>query len=175
MHNCDVCPKSQIGNTSTVMNSLFPRTYRHWAASAVFVLTLGLFLARPAPASGQQLTCNPCNLAFGSVASGSSKTMTLTVRNRSSRNARITRYNKSAPGFRVSSPSAPLTLAAGHSVTVAIVFAPPPERHTAEMSAFKTTLDLRSAHRPDRIQGASGSLSPNPTAISFGMSRWEAV
>jgi len=169
MHNCDVCPKCQIGKTSTVMNSLFPRTYRQWAASAVFVLTLGLFLARPAPASGQQLTCNPCNLAFGNVASGSSKTMTLTVRNGSSRNARITRYNKSAPGFRVSSPSVPLTLAAGHSVTVAIVFEPTSGttyggnvRIENSLSTYGLRIGLTGSG------GSAGSLSPSPSTVSFG-------
>jgi len=169
MHNCDVCPKSQIGKTNTVMNSLFPRTYRQWAASAVFVLTLGLFLARPAPASGQQLTCNPCNLAFGNVASGSSKTMTLTVRNRSSRNARITRFNKSAPGFRVSGPSAPMTLAAGRSATVAIVFEPSSGATYSGNVRIENTLSTYGLRIGlSGSAGSTGSLAPNPSAISFG-------
>ena len=64
------------------------------------------------------------SLAFGSVKAGSSKTVSTTVTNSGSAAVTINSVSISTKYFALSAPSLPVTVAAGQSVPVSVVFSP---------------------------------------------------
>jgi hypothetical protein len=133
---------------------------------------MGVFFAHPCSAqtaTNQQLKCNPCNLAYGNVAVGSAKKLSLTLKNSGSRSLKITRYNKSAPGFRVVGPALPVTLAAGATTSVSIAFEP------LSVGTVNGKLWIENDKSSTGLLillsgtgGTGGSLSPTPTTVNFG-------
>jgi hypothetical protein len=88
---------------------------------------MGLFSAHSASAqtaTNQQLKCSTCSLLFGDVAIGTSKKLSLTLKNSGSAQLKITRYNKMAPGFEVTSPALPYILTAGATKSMTVMFKP---------------------------------------------------
>src|SRR5579862_8051758 len=64
------------------------------------------------------------SLAFGSVTAGSSKTVLTTVTNSGSAAVTINSVSISTKYFALTAPSLPVTIAAGQSVPVSVVFSP---------------------------------------------------
>jgi hypothetical protein len=154
------------------MNFSFPRIHRHRAIVWASIIAMGLFSAHSASAqtaTSQQLKCSPCYLTFGDVPIGTSKKLSLTLKNSGSRQLKITRYNKMAPGFQVTSPALPHILAAGATKSMTVLFKP------ASASSVDGTILVENdkswiglAVRVTGKGGSGGSLSATPTAVNFG-------
>lgn len=70
------------------------------------------------------LAATPASLDFGAVASGSSKELPTSIRNSGSGLLTISRIVQADSQFRVTSPTAPLTIAPGASATFVVTFTP---------------------------------------------------
>jgi hypothetical protein len=130
-------------------------------------LALSLVALMPAAyAVHRQLVCAPTNLRFGEVAVGQSETMTATVFNRSSTPVIVSTMHINAPGFSVSQPSLPFTLAPRQRVRFKVTFEPTESGHAWGKIAFN-------GKRPELYLhgwGIAGrrSLSINPPSPQFG-------
>jgi hypothetical protein len=120
-------------------------------------------------ASAGQLTSNPSSLRFGNVPVGSSQTQNVTLTNSGGSNLTISQDTLTGAGFSLSRLTLPVTLAAGQSLTAAVVFAP------ASSGTVSGTLTIVSnASNASLGVGLSGSgsssgqLSVAPIAMSFG-------
>lgn len=78
---------------------------------------------QPPPTQGT-LTVSPQSLGFGNVLIGTSAKQTVTLSNSSSTSITVNSVGISGTGFSQSSPTLPLTLAAGQSSSVTVAFAP---------------------------------------------------
>ncbi|HSK44754.1 MAG TPA: choice-of-anchor D domain-containing protein, partial [Candidatus Binatia bacterium] len=78
---------------------------------------------QPPPAQGT-LTVTPLSVAFGNVLIGTSAKQTVSLSNSSSTSITVSSIGITGTGFSQSSPTLPLTLAAGQSSSVTVTFAP---------------------------------------------------
>jgi hypothetical protein len=154
------------------MNFSFPRIHRHRALVWASIIAMGLFSAHSASAqtaTSQQLKCSPCSLLFGDVAIGTSKKLSLLLKNSGSRQLKVTRYNKYAPGFEVTSPAVPYIMAAGATKSMTVMFKPVSTSMvdgTVLVENDKSWIGL--AVRVSGNGGGGGSLSATPTTVNFG-------
>jgi hypothetical protein len=132
----------------------------------------GLSAAGPAP-NASTLSMLSAGLTFGSVAAGSSQTLTLTATNSGSSSITIQSISISTPYFSVVTPSLPATIASGQNATIGVQFAP------NAAGAFNATLTINSdAANPVTNVSLSGTgtgtsplpgqLSLNPNSQNFG-------
>lgn len=116
---------------------------------------------------------NP-SLAFGSVTAGSSKTISTTATNSGSASVTINSVAISTKYFNLTAPSLPVTLAAGQSVPLSVVFTP------NAAGAFNASISISST-ATDSVTNLSlsgtgtavtdplpGNLALNPGSASFG-------
>ena len=75
-------------------------------------------------AQALQLTPNPSSLNFGNVNVGSSSSQSLALTNTGNSNVTVQSVSTSGPGFSPSGGGFPVTLSAGQSVSVNVVFTP---------------------------------------------------
>ena len=112
------------------------------------------------------------SLAFGSVKAGSSKTVSTTVTNSGSAAVTINSVSISTKYFALTAPSLPVTIAAGQSVPVSIVFSPNAAgTFSASVSISSTATDAVTnldVSGTGTTSTASGQLAPNVTSESFG-------
>ena len=118
-----------------------------------------------------QLTSTPTNLGFGSVATGSSASLTETLTNSGGSALTISQITPSGTGFAFSGITLPVTLSAAQSATFTVSFAP--------QSAGNTTGSLliaSNASNPTLSVGLTGAgtgttigqLAVTPSSINFG-------
>ncbi len=116
-----------------------------------------------------QITPNPTSLSFGSVATGSSKSLSGTLTNSGGTSVTISAASASGSGFTLSGLSVPVTLSAGQSKTFSVLFAP---AVTGSVSGSLTvTSNGSNPNLSIALTGsgaAPGSLSANPTSLAFG-------
>ena len=126
-----------------------------------------------AGSSGQQhsstLSLLTATLDFGSVAAGSSKTLTVTATNSGSASVKISSASVSTKYFSLTAPSLPVTISAGQSTPLSVTFRP------NAAGAFNATVTISSdASNPvtnlslSGTGAGSGQLALNPTSLSFG-------
>ena len=127
-----------------------------------------------AGSSGQQhsstLSLLTATLDFGSVAAGSSKTLTVTATNSGSASVKISSASVSTKYFSLTAPSLPVTISAGQSTPLSVTFTP----NAAE--AFNATVTISSdASNPTltiSLSGTgttvSGQLTVVPTTLGLG-------
>lgn len=155
------------------MKVFFPLVHRFGLRVLVIVVAVSAGLAGSSAgqtASSQQLRCNPCSLAFGSVRVGASKTMSLTLRNSGTTTLKLTRFNKSGAGFRIAGPVLPLVMQPSKSVALSIVFSP------GSQGTFAGKVWVENNRAPIGLlvqltgAGTSGTaaLTPNPRTVDFG-------
>jgi hypothetical protein len=116
------------------------------------------------------LSASPTSLSFGSVAVGSSQTLSETVTNSGGTAVNISAASASGSGFSISGIATPLQLTAGQSLTFAVTFAP------ASAGAASGSVNIASnASNPSLSIGLSGTgtaaqgqLAASPTSLSFG-------
>jgi len=109
------------------------------------------------------------SLDFGSVGAGGSKTLTVTATNSGTASVTISSASVSTKYFAISAPSLPLTIGAGQSTTLSIVFTPDAS------GTFNATVTINSdASNPVTSLTLSGTgegsaqLTLNPSSQSFG-------
>jgi len=111
------------------------------------------------------------SLSFGSVAAGSSKTLTATATNSGPASVTISSVSISSQDFSLTAPSLPATIAAGQSTTISIKFSP------TAAGTFNGTLTVTSNASNGAVSlplsgtgiaAAPGQLTLNPVSENFG-------
>jgi hypothetical protein len=117
--------------------------------------------------SSEALSVNPPSVAFGQVAVGNSMSVPVVLTNTRSRNVPIPEIQMTGSGFSMTGPNFPMSLAAGQSVTLNIIFKP----QSAGLAGGSLALLGPWIAIPLAGTGAtaaSGQLSVSPTPLSFG-------
>jgi hypothetical protein len=117
------------------------------------------------------LSATNSTLAFGTVAAGSSKTLTVSIQNSGPNSVTISSAAISSQYFSLTAPSLPATVAAGQSTTVSVMFTP------NAAGTFNATLSVTSNASNSvttiSLTGSSGSssspgqLALNPSSQAF--------
>jgi hypothetical protein len=115
-----------------------------------------------------QLTASPSLLTFGSLATGSSASQTVTLTNGGSASVTISQATASGHGFSISGLTTPLTLASGQATSFSAQFAP-----TSGGNANGTiTIASNAPSSPTTISmtgtGAQPQMSVTPSSAAFG-------
>ncbi len=123
-----------------------------------------------APA-GPQLTLSPASLNFGPVAVGSSSAaQTVTVSNTGTGNLTISNISSDNPQFTFTSAALPITLSAGGSTTVDVVFSPTSLGNQSGNIIF--THDAPGSPTSLPVQGVGADAGPtfavSPASVNFG-------
>jgi hypothetical protein len=115
------------------------------------------------------LSANPTSLSFGSVAIGSSQTLSETLTNSGGSALVISQITSNGPGFSFSGVTPPITLNPGQNFTFNAKFAP-----TTAGSSTGTISITSNASNPSLSLALNGSgvtngqLAVNPAIVSFG-------
>jgi len=147
-------------------------------AAGTLLLLLGLAVlvgcqGVSAGGSGQTqtgaLNFGSATLDFGSVAAGTSKTLTVTATNSEAQSVTISSAAITTQYFSLTAPSLPVTIAAGQSVTISVKFTP---NAVGSFSATASvTSDASNAVANIGLTGtgtAGGQLALNPASELFG-------
>ncbi|MGO9124478.1 MAG: beta strand repeat-containing protein [Terriglobales bacterium] len=154
----------------------------HWDAVVVFLaltvlvgcqgLSAGGGNSTPPPAQNAaagSLGTSSLSLDFSSVPVGGSKTLTLTATNNGASDIAVSSVTLSAAQFTLSQPKMPVTIAAGQSSTLSVVFAP---TGVGSITGSMTiTSNASNSPMGVSLSGAgagAGQLSVGPTSLSFG-------
>jgi hypothetical protein len=118
------------------------------------------------------LTLNSSSLDFGNVAVGSSKSNTISLTNSAAAGGpsiTVSQITVSGTGYTDSTPTLPLTLAAGQSASMTVTFSPT----TAGAQSGTLSVTVSGANAPISVpltgSGlASGQLGVSPSTMNFG-------
>jgi ASPM-SPD-2-Hydin domain-containing protein len=108
-------------------------------------------------------------LDFSGVALGANKTLTLSATNNGATDITVSSITLSAPQFTLNKLTVPLTIAAGQSSTLSVVFAPTAVGNVT--GSMSITSNASNSPGAVGLQGAgvgTGQLSESPTSLSFG-------
>jgi Cep192 domain 4/Abnormal spindle-like microcephaly-assoc'd, ASPM-SPD-2-Hydin len=116
------------------------------------------------------LTANPASLAFGSVAVGLSQQESATLTNTGGTSVTVSQAVIAGAGFTLSGLALPVTIPAGQNTNFTVTFAP---QSAASVSGSLTiTSNAPNPTLTVPLSGtgstSAGSLSPNPSSLSFG-------
>ncbi len=130
--------------------------------------TLNMALSGSGVSAGE-LETNLSSLSFGSVQIGKSQSLSETVTNTGGTSVTISQVGISGSGFSLNGVTAPMSLTAGQSATFNVAFTPKTTGNTTgtvtiTSNASNPTLTIGSAG----TGVAPGTLSSNPTSLSFG-------
>ncbi|HEY7352290.1 MAG TPA: choice-of-anchor D domain-containing protein [Terriglobales bacterium] len=157
-------------------------TTRFWTAASLLLLLSGISLltgcaglsaGNRSNTTQQQevgnLSLGSSSLDFGSVAAGSSKTLSVTATNSGSAAVTVNNPTFSNNQFSVTSPAFPATIAAGQSSTLTLAFTPNAAGTasgtvTFSSSASNSTISISLSG----IGVAAGQLTANPSNQAFG-------
>jgi hypothetical protein len=117
--------------------------------------------------SSGSLVPSASSLSFGGVQVGSSKTLPESITNNGGSNVTVSSISVKNSQFSFTAPGLPLTLAAGHSMTLNVTFTPT----TSNSTSGQLTVDSSVANVVVPLSGAAGatgSLSVTPGALNFG-------
>jgi Abnormal spindle-like microcephaly-assoc'd, ASPM-SPD-2-Hydin len=167
-------PITLNGGQSTTFNAIFtPATVG--AATGTLTITsnagnpsLAVPLAGTGVAQGQ-LGSNPASFSFGSIQTGTSKSLAGTLTNSGGSSLTISAAATTGAGFSLSGLTLPLTLSAGQSTSFTVLFSP-----TATGAASGNVSITSNGGNPNLnipLSGAGvsqGALSANPTSLAFG-------
>jgi HYDIN/CFA65/VesB family protein/flagellar associated PapD-like protein len=132
-------------------------------------ITAALLLCLPLPLSwSQQLSCQPCNHAFGKVKVGTSVSFSIQLSNTGSKALRIFTKSKQGSGeFHFGSFFLPVTLMPGKSVKLPIIFKPTAIGHVT--GAFILNSNARNPVLSLPVAGTGApQLTLSPTSLNFG-------
>jgi hypothetical protein len=112
------------------------------------------------------------NLSFGSVAAGSTKTMTVNAMNTGAASVTVNSAVISTNDFSLTAPSLPVTIAAGQSVPMNVMFKPNAAGNfsatvTITSDASDTVVNLALTGTGTDSSGNEGELTPDPTSEAF--------
>ncbi|MFZ1053653.1 MAG: choice-of-anchor D domain-containing protein [Candidatus Sulfotelmatobacter sp.] len=125
------------------------------------------------PADQQQqsgtLVLGSASLEFGSVTTGTSKTLATTVSNTGAASVTISSVAISNQNFSLSGPSLPVTIAVGQNSTISLVFTPNAAgAFSATVSVSSNASNVSTTLSLSGTGVANGQLALNPTSQSFG-------
>ena len=115
------------------------------------------------------LSASTSSLSFGSIQTGTTKSIQETLTNPGTSTVTISAVSASGSGFSLNGVSAPITLAAGQSVSFNARFSP--TSTGAHTGAFSIVSDATNATLTIMASGtgiADGSVTANPSSVSFG-------
>jgi hypothetical protein len=138
-------------------------------ASGLIVLTGCQALSSNNTGSGSSpIVPGSAGLNFGSVAIGSSKTLTDTLANDSSSSVTISTVQGVGSGFTVSGLALPLTLAAGQSISFSVIYQPTAAGDpNVTISFVGTNSQVYASISLTGTSATLGTLSPNPSSVAF--------
>ena len=135
------------------------------------VLTLALSVA----ANGQgvvapsTLSFSPSSANFGSVTTGTSQTLSVTIKNTGRVAIRISGESIHATGFSLSGLTVPQTISGGTSVVLSVKFAPTTTGLFSGYISFTGNFTTGSIQYPVSGTGVKpGTVSATPSSVSFG-------
>ncbi len=118
--------------------------------------------------SRRQLTANPANVSFGSVAVGSTGLQSLTLTNSGTASTTISSVGVSGTGFSIAGLSTPMTLNAGQSASFSAAFTPA----SAGNASGSISIDSDASASPMTIALSGTGTQPQwsvlPTSVNFG-------
>jgi hypothetical protein len=115
------------------------------------------------------LSLSPSPASFGSVATGSSYTIPVILKNTGVAPLTITAESAHAPGFSLSGLTIPQTISAGSSITVSLKFEPTSTGLSSGYIAFTSNAASRSVQYPVSGTGVTpATVSATPSSMSFG-------
>lgn len=163
-------PMTLGAGQSVTLNVAFTPQSANASEGSLFVAgaQLSIPLAGTGAASGQ-LTASPASLAFGSVQSGQSATLTDSLINTGAASVTISQATVTGTGFSVSGLNLPLVLNPGASVTFTTMFAPPSAMNAT--GAITVSSNASNSMVTVALSGtgtAQGQLIIAPTAVNFG-------
>lgn len=115
------------------------------------------------------LTANPTSVGFGNVQDGSNSSLPETLTNSGGSGLTISAITASGTGFSLSGLTPPVTLNSGQSTSFAVVFSP--SASSAASGSVTVTSNGSNPSLSIPLSGTgvtAGTLSANPTALSFG-------
>jgi hypothetical protein len=141
----------------------------------VFILLLAVALSGSAPgqivAASGTLSFSPTSTSFGSVAVGSSKTISVTVKNTGTSSVSISSQSVHAPLiFSVSGVTIPYTISAGGSIVLSIRFAPTSAGVFSGYVVYTSNATNSSVQYSFSGTGTSGLgiVATTPSSVGFG-------
>ena len=159
--------------TDSTNPNLWQRSYRYFSYIS-FIFVAVIFSAGAAQGQGLlasgTLSFNPSPGSFGSVNVGSSKTITLTVKNTGSAPVHISGESVHATGFSSTGLTVPLTITAGSYITLSVKFAPTGSGLFSGYVLFTSNATNGSAQYSLSGTGvtAAGTVATTPSSVSFG-------
>ena len=124
-----------------------------------------------AGATGGQVSATPASLSFGSVAMGSSKSMSESLSNSGSAALTISQITPTGAGFSFSGINPPVTLSPGQNFTFTVTYKPASSGTTT--GALSVTSNAANSSLSIPLSGSAGTtpagqLAVSPTSINFG-------
>jgi hypothetical protein len=116
------------------------------------------------------LSLSSASLDFGSVAAGTSKTLTITASNTGTASITVSSASISSQYFSLNAPSLPIAVLVGQSVPITLVFAP----NAAGSFSATVSVITNAANNPAVFSltgtgvAASGQLAPSSASENFG-------
>jgi hypothetical protein len=167
-------PLTLNAGQSTTFSAIFAPTAAGAASGTLTINSNASNATLSVPLSGTgitpgQVSPNPASFSFGSVQTGSSKSLSGTLTNSGGTALTISAATASGSGFSLSGLTLPLTLNAGQSASFTAVFAP-----TASGAASGNITITSNGANPSLsipVSGTGvtpGALSANPASLSFG-------
>lgn len=115
------------------------------------------------------LSANPNSLSFGSVAAGSTKTLSQVLTNSGGSALTISQITPSGAGFGVSGMNTPVTLNPSQSLTFSVTFAPTSAgAATGTLSISSTASNSPTSVALTGTGTVAGQLALSPSTINFG-------
>jgi hypothetical protein len=157
------------GQSVTVIVTFAPQSA---GATGGSLFVSGPQLAIPLTGSGStpgQLVSNPSSLNFANVQVGSSQSQSVTLTNSGSANLTVSQATLTGTGFTAKGLSLPLTLGAGQSTTLSVVFAPQSAGSVTGNIAIISNASDSTLNLP--LSGSTatpGQLIANPASLAFG-------
>jgi hypothetical protein len=119
--------------------------------------------------AGSGVVVSNASLAFGTVASGGSKTLPDTLTNNTASSVTISSISGSGSDLQVLGISPPLALGAGQSVAFSVRFKPTAPGHLSRtLSLLGASSNILVSLTASGNSGTPGQLSPNPSSVAFG-------
>jgi Cep192 domain 4/Abnormal spindle-like microcephaly-assoc'd, ASPM-SPD-2-Hydin/Protein of unknown function (DUF1573) len=159
--------------TGSIHHKLRQMPCRYFFSAFLVVLTLALSVA----AKGQgvvapsTLSFSPSSANFGSVTTGTSQTLSVTIKNTGRSPVRISGESIQAAGFSLSGLTLPRTISGGTSIDLSVKFAPASTGLFSGYISFTgkfTTGSVQYAVSGTGVNPATGAVSATPSSVSFG-------
>ena len=127
-----------------------------------------LTMAGSGVTTSSTMTANPGSVAFGNVAVNGNGQQTITMTNTGNASATISAVTASGDGFSVVGFGAPVTLAANQSTSFTAQYVPRSAGSSTGSIIVTSTANNPSVSIALTGTGVQGSLTANPSSVSFG-------